>query len=313
MTANPSQIQVDKARFLHSIEEGTLAMSRQRQSGKIHGGIITLGLTRLEIPENLLVVGDLHGDLGSLESILFDVNYKKFLSDPSNKAIFLGDYVDRGTKSIEVLQAVCDLKSRYSESVILMRGNHEAPTEFPFDSHNLPFDLNARFGVDGKSIYGKILEFFRLLTLVTIINDKIFLVHGGPPTTGLYRYDESLAMAAEEGAKNSILEELLWNDPRALPPGVPFEKSRRIFGRHYGAEVSRSCLDTSKACAILRSHEPCHTYRLDHGGKVLTLFSCGESYPKHQPGYLLLTKEQLESAKDGSALSQHIRKIKRRG
>ena len=104
-----------------------------------------------------------------------------FLGDPNNKLIFLGDYVDRGVNSVGVIFVVTRLKMKFPDSVILMRGNHEAPIEFPFPSHDLPGEVVRRYGYEkGKLVYnGKILPLFRLLTPATMIDESLFLVHGG--------------------------------------------------------------------------------------------------------------------------------------
>ena len=221
--------------------------------------------------------------------------------------------MDRGSGSIEVLQKICELKSKYSEDVILMRGNHEAPDDFPFPSHQLPSEISSRFGHDGLRIYNKVLEFFQLLTLVTVIDDKIFLVHGGPPTNSMGRFYDVLTTDGEDTSKKHILEEILWNDPRSLPEGVSFEKSRRLFGKHFGETVSKDCLAISGTRIIIRGHEPCHAFRTDHKGMVLTIFSCNEAYPKFDPACLCLTGTEIRLMKDVQDLVPHIQKIKRKG
>ncbi len=225
--------------------------------------------------------------------------------------IFLGDYGDRGSDSIGVLYAICYLKQQYPNSVVLMRGNHEAPTEFPFASHDLPLKIVERFGQDsGEIIYKKILKLFDLLPLVTIIQDNLFLVHAGPPTqirTSDYKW--SIAAAADN--KNSrVLEELLWNDPRLhIKNGESWEKSRRKFGRHFGLEISKKWLLISGTRVIVRSHEPCQAFRIDHKGMLLTLFSCREAYPQFEAGYVFITREQLESVYSANDLAHHVKVI----
>lgn len=311
MITNASQFHIDKNNFVHTIDSTIRILQSERETGHIAGGKTICGLTKLEIPKNLVIVGDLHGDMRALKQILEEIDFEKFLSNYNNKMIFLGDYVDRGSRSIELLQYVCHLKHTYSDSIILMRGNHESPIEFPFTSHDLPARLQEHFGEGWDQIYKKILEMFQLFTLVAIINNKLFLVHGGPFTMLDSNYEEFVSTAAQKYGYNDVLKELLWNDPRPLKEDTPFENSRRHFGKHFGMEISKKCLETSKTCAMVRSHEPCHVYRIDHNNMVMTIFSCGESYPNFEPGYLFLTGKQLRKIQNALDLTQYVRKIKK--
>jgi diadenosine tetraphosphatase ApaH/serine/threonine PP2A family protein phosphatase len=290
--------------FILQIDRAVDALQAERQRKDIAGGKVSGGLVEIAELENLAVVSDLHGDSRSLYRILSEIDHERFLSNPMNKLVFLGDYVDRGSDSAGVMYCVCYLKSRYPDSVVLMRGNHEAPAEFPFSSHDLSYRMQERFGSRGRDVYNKLLSLFRLLTLATVIERRLLLVHGGLPTEESQL--ESIATAQENHIRSRVLEELLWNDPREVgSPG--WEKSRRGIGRHFGSGVSRKWLESSNTKAIVRGHEPCQGFRLDHAEAVMTLFSCTEAYPKFKAAYLLLSSGQLAQVNNARDLSRHVR------
>lgn len=280
-------------------------MQRERKNGKILGGKIYQNHIILETPEKLAIVGDLHGDIQTLNHIIDNINNGNFLSNPKNKLIFLGDYVDRGKWSIEVLCNLCELKIRYPNSVILMRGNHEAVAEFPFPNHDLPIKIEKVFGTSKELVNQKILSFFQLLADIVIVENKILCVHGGVPVDSQDNCDDIDTVL--ENASRQKLEELLWNDPRDIET---WEISRRRFGKHFGKSITKKWLDISKTLVIVRGHEPCHGFRIDHDGMILTIFSCKESYPTFDAAYLLIENNHMVKIKNANDLSRHIIKIK---
>jgi hypothetical protein len=303
---------VQYSELVQSLERVVEVMHMERKTGLL-GGKVKESFVELRIPKKLAIVGDLHGDLTSLENILAGINFETFLGDPDNKLIFLGDYVDRGVNSVGVIFVVTRLKMKFPDSVILMRGNHEAPIEFPFPSHDLPIEIVRRYGYEkGKIIYNsKILPLFSLLTLATMIDDSLFLVHGGVPTGNLDNdFREAISTADHTFLSNSIMEEILWNDPRTdIRSEDAWEYSRRGIGKHFGAKISRKWLGISGTKVIIRGHEPCQGYRIDHGGSVMTLFSCKEPYPKFQGSYLLVTDHDLEFLDDAITLAKGVIRI----
>lgn len=301
----PSKPYLDIESFSTLLNDVVRTLQVERGRGAIRGGKISLGLIELKIPQNLVVVGDIHGDLRTLSKILDEINFKKFLSDSNNKLIFLGDYVDRGKNSVEVLYEMCRLKQSYPDSVILMRGNHEAAVEFPFPSYDLPNKITQNFGVLDTA-YEKILEFFQLLTLVVMIEKKVLLVHGGLPVQ-IERNFRELIIRSSSHKQDSILEELLWNDPR---PIWNWEPSRRKYGKHFGKSISRKWLKLTNTCAIVRGHEPCHGFKLDHDNMIITIFSCKESYPNFDAGYLYIEKNQMQLIHNAEDLVKYVRKIR---
>jgi diadenosine tetraphosphatase ApaH/serine/threonine PP2A family protein phosphatase len=299
----------DALDFIHKIRQAEYTLQAGRRRKSIAGGQICGGLVEVYDLENLVIISDLHGDSRSLFRVLSEINYKHFLSKELNKLVFLGDYIDRGSDSLSIMYSVCYLKSTYPDSVILMRGNHEAPAEFPFSPHNFPFEIEDRFGNRWREMYKEILSMFRLLTLATVVSRKLLLVHGGLPTkeAAAANFRESIAFAQERQVRSSVLEEILWNDPRHLDENSGQERSRRGLGRYFGPSVTRTWLHATGTKAVIRGHEPCQGFRLDHDNMIMTLFSCMDIYPNSAAAYLMLNAAKLERIKDAKELSVHVK------
>jgi serine/threonine protein phosphatase 1 len=70
--------------------------------------------------ERVLIIGDVHGCLGTLQRLLEKIQW----CPDSDRLIFLGDYVDRGEDSRGVIEHVMQI-SRTGERVDCLMGNHE--------------------------------------------------------------------------------------------------------------------------------------------------------------------------------------------
>ena len=76
----------------------------------------------ISIEDPITIVGDIHGQFYDFLKLLeTDIGG----NCDSTKYIFLGDYVDRGTFSIEVLLLILAIKLSRPSQVIMLRGNHE--------------------------------------------------------------------------------------------------------------------------------------------------------------------------------------------
>lgn len=67
---------------------------------------------------NVFVVSDIHGHIKQFEDILTHWN-------PEDTLVVLGDLIDRGPQSLQVIEKVMTLKQTYDEQVIFLKGNHE--------------------------------------------------------------------------------------------------------------------------------------------------------------------------------------------
>lgn len=77
--------------------------------------------TRMEPTNRTFVIGDIHGDLAALEILMGRL--PPFTADDT--VVFLGDYIDRGPASKEVVDFIRTLPKRIPAKVVALRGNHE--------------------------------------------------------------------------------------------------------------------------------------------------------------------------------------------
>ena len=131
----------------------------------------------------LIVHGDFHGDIHSLNALLERLNQQKILDGfkinrPQTQFLFLGDYTDRGLYGSEVIYTLLRLKLANQDKVQLVRGNHE------------DLSLTARYGFFAELVgkYGrdydlrKPLRFYDFLPVVLYLgcNDSFVQCnHGG--------------------------------------------------------------------------------------------------------------------------------------
>ncbi|XP_055314894.1 serine/threonine-protein phosphatase rdgC [Sitodiplosis mosellana] len=242
------------------------------------------------ISKQVTICGDLHGKLDDLLVVF----HKNGLPSPENPYVFNGDFVDRGKKSLEVLLLLLSCLLVFPGGVYLNRGNHEDTV------------MNARYGFirevhqkykhNAERLLKLIEEIYRWLPLGTIVNNRVFVVHGGISDST----DLDLLKSLDRGKYVSLLRppitdssapgadiidkvewkqvfDILWSDPQHNEGCQP--NGLRGAGTYYGPDVTQNFLQKNKLVFLVRSHECKHDgYEIVHGGKVITIFSASNYY-----------------------------------
>lgn len=280
--------------FVQLVEDVTHLLNSE--SGRV-GKLQVMGrLINVPSKDEAIIVGDIHGDLRSLAHILKSSDFvRKASQNEEVLTIFLGDYGDRGPYSPEVYYVVLKLKKMFPEHVTLMRGNHEGPYDILAYPHDLPEHLHRKFGEHSQDIYRKLRELFDQLYNAVLISERCVLLHGGAPSQATTIDD--LAYAHKKHPHETHLEEILWNDPEENMKGT--YASPRGAGKLFGEDVTAKLLKMLNVKLMIRGHEPSENgFKINHSGKILTLFSrTGPPYFNRHGAYLQLNlSEKIESA-----------------
>lgn len=295
---------VNADRFLSVAASVNEVLLTERRESRCGAAIVDGGLVRIDPAGRLVVVGDIHGDLNSLSYVLAE---SKLLTSSGNntRILFLGDYVDRGQESIEVLYVVLRLKAASPRSVFLLRGNHEGPSDLGVSPHDLPNDLATFFGTEGDHIYRELRGLFDYLYVSAILDQRYLFVHGGVPST--ITSTKQVADAQLNHPRRTDLEELLWSDPAEVLEGTA--PSPRGAGRLFGKSITQRVLALLNVRTLIRGHTPVDDgVAVSHDGLVLTLFSRkGAPYFNSTAAYLEL--DCTAPALDASSLALNARRF----
>lgn len=101
----------------------------------------------LENKKKLIVVGDTHGTFEVLETIFS----REGFPNTETVYIFNGDYVDRGSFSVEVFISLLIFKIKMPQSIYLLRGNHE--TESICTNYSLKEELTRKYKNEADNLF----------------------------------------------------------------------------------------------------------------------------------------------------------------
>mmetsp|Transcript_76336 Transcript_76336/g.210721 ORF Transcript_76336/g.210721 Transcript_76336/m.210721 type:complete len:854 (+) Transcript_76336:129-2690(+) len=266
----------------------------------------------LKLRAPIKVYGDIHGQY--LDLMRLFARYKAPLEGENGDIdsmdyLFLGDFVDRGSFSLETVCLLFALKVRYPTQIHLIRGNHEDPT------------INAIYGFrdecrrrlkeeteDPDSCWNKFNRAFEYLPVGAIIEDRILCLHGG--------IGGSLNVVGEISSMGRPLHvaqipqtpfeqritDLLWSDPsdNDSVTGVTTNETRDPDGTgrivKFGPDRVEEFLHRNEPLSmIIRAHEcVMDGFERFANGRLITVFSATDYCGHHKnAGALLFVRRDL--------------------
>jgi len=277
----------------HFVKEGRLSVDAARKILRRTADIFRTRPNIQHINAPVTICGDLHGQFYDLLTI-FDL--AGALDKTSASYLFLGDYVDRGYFSTEIVLFLCAAVLNYPDRVFLLRGNHESRLMCEY----MTFLAEVKHKYN-EEIYEDFHALFDTLQLAAVVhgspNGNCLCLHGGLSPSITTLADIEAIDRFREIPKKSPFWDIVWADP--LPEldaidvdafGGPeqwelvtflpneFRRSSYLFGL---AAVERF-LSVNNICCIIRGHQVqlegycehfVHTSRSFAIAPVLTVFS----------------------------------------
>lgn len=257
-------------------------------------------LVRYTVPEghSIHVVGDTHGQFYDFCHLMDQIG----APSETHAVLFNGDFVDRGSWSVEIALTIMAYKWLYPHTTLVNRGNHE--TSDMNKVYGFEGECKAKFG--GEMTFKLFTELFVAIPLATLISAPLpplpseqlpadaskslaqtapivdpatgckhfFVVHGGLFSRDNVSLDEIAAVdrfAKKQPGQEGLMMELLWSDPQAMPGRGP---SKRGVGLGFGPDITRAWCEYNHVSTVLRSHEVRQNgYAEEHQGLCCTVFS----------------------------------------
>lgn len=190
------------------------------------------------------VCGDIHGQFDDLME-LFQIGGNV----PDTNYLFMGDYVDRGSHSVETISFIFVLKCRYKDRIHILRGNHENR------------ELNKIYGFydecykkyGNQTVWKYFTDAFLYLPLTALIQNQLFCLHGGL-SPAVEELDQIRSINRYQDVPHEgPMCDLLWSDPDDQRTG--WGLSPRGAGWTWGKDITQKFVSNNKLKLIARAHQ----------------------------------------------------------
>ncbi|CRG94858.1 protein phosphatase containing kelch-like domains, putative [Plasmodium gallinaceum] len=272
----------------------------------------------LKLRAPIKIYGDIHGQYYDLMRLfqLYKCPVEEDLGEKlnaigdidSNDYLFLGDYVDRGSNSLEVICLLFALKCKYPKQIHLIRGNHE---DMAINSlYGFQEECKRRLKedvTDKASCWAQINQVFEWLPIGAIVEEKILCVHGGigksiHQISDISQLRRPLVVSqVPQNIYEQKVTDLLWSDPTdndSILGTIPNDIRDPDGTGHivkFGPDRVHKFLEDNDLQLIIRAHEcVMDGFERFAGGKLITLFSATNYCNSHKnAGALLFIRRDL--------------------
>ena len=259
----------------------------------------------LKIP--VKIYGSIHGQYGDLIRLFDHWGSPTEYGDIEGfDYLFLGNYVDRGRYSLEVLCLLLALKLKYPEQLHLLRGSHEdikINRNFGFGEEcasRLGEDIN-----DIGSVFQRFNRLFEYFPLAAVVQERILCIHSGIGNTirsveeieNLQRPIEIVHDPTKR--EQQIVLDLAWSDP-LRDMNNELSESKQNYGvknaAKFDSERLREFLKENGLSMVVRSNEcVADGFERVWGGILTTIFSATDYNGKNSnAAAVLVFKKNLE-------------------
>ena len=277
----------------------------------------------LRVAQPCVVFGDTHGNLADVLT-MEDMFWKADPSLSPQNFLFLGDYVDRGAFSFEVVAYLFCQKILAPGKFLLLRGNHEF--RMVNETFNFFEELRKKFGeADGQTLYERFNKVFEWMPLAAVIDGKISCAHGGVPSyfgavcrlSTLDRIPAPLKADKKTTSDSPPYWDLVWSDPvdkQAFDDQIAgltgaqmdsqqyktgfLPNTKRGAGKFWSETATKNFLSVNKLDFVIRAHEVAvNGFLHHHGGLVTTVFSSSNYQNSNDAGAILVQDFKLRPVK----------------
>jgi serine/threonine-protein phosphatase PP1 catalytic subunit len=223
----------------------------------------------LELEAPLKICGDIHGQYHDLLRLF---EYGGF--PPESNYLFLGDYVDRGKQSLEVIVLLFAYKVKFPENFFCLRGNHECASITRI--YGFYDECKRRYNI---KLWKTFCDVFNCLPVCALIDEKIICMHGGL-SPEISNMDQIRRLVRPTDVPDTgLICDLLWADPDKDISG--WAESDRGVSFIFGPDVVSSFLQKQDMDLVCRAHQVVEDgYEFFAKRQLITLFSapnyCGE-------------------------------------